>query len=56
MRDVYDNGWSGLATREDMSAAIAVLMDRDWRREEQEPTAGRTRTVYVVNPAVEVKR
>lgn len=51
-RDVYDKGWSGLATQEDVAAAVAVLMDRDWLREEQEATTGRTRTVYVVNPAV----
>jgi len=54
--DIYDKGWSGLATKEDAKKAIDVLIDRDWLREEQEPTAGRTRTVYVVNPAVEVKR
>lgn len=52
MRDIYNNGWSGLATRDDVSAAVSVLTDYDWVREVQEPTTGRTRTAYQVNPAV----
>ncbi len=52
LRDIYNNGWSGLATRDDVSAAVSVLIDYDWIREVQEPTTGRTRTAYQVNPAL----
>jgi hypothetical protein len=52
LRDVYNNGWSGLSTRDEVAAAVAVLTDHDWLRAMEEPTAGRTRTVYQINPAV----
>lgn len=50
LRDIYRQGWSGLATVESVSAAVRVLADFDWLRCEQEQTPGRTRTVYVLNP------
>jgi hypothetical protein len=52
LRDIYNNGWSGLSTREDVASAVAVLVDHDWLRAVEEPTPGRTRTIYRVNPAV----
>jgi hypothetical protein len=52
LRDIYNNGWSGLATREDVASAVAVLVDHDWLRAVEEPTPGRTRTIYRINPAV----
>ncbi len=50
LRDVYRNGWSGLATVDAASAAVRVLADFDWLRAEQVDTAGRPRTDYLVNP------
>ncbi|MFH0980921.1 MAG: DUF3987 domain-containing protein, partial [Planctomycetota bacterium] len=53
-RDVYRAGWSGLATREDVAVAVAVLMDLDWLREdrEQNPAGGRPLVRYWVNPKI----
>lgn len=51
LRDIYRQGWSGLATVEDATAAVRVLADFDWLRSEQVPTAGRTSTVYILNPS-----
>jgi putative DNA primase/helicase len=52
LRGIYNNGWSGLSTRDEVAAAVAVLTDHDWLRAVEEPTAGRTRTVYHINPAI----
>jgi hypothetical protein len=52
LRDIYNNGWSGLSTREDVAKAVEVLIDHDWLRETEELTAGRPRTTYLTNPAV----
>jgi hypothetical protein len=52
LRDIYNRGWTGLATRDDVAAAVSVLIDHDWLREFEEETPGRTRTLYRVNPAV----
>jgi hypothetical protein len=52
LRDIYNNCWSGLTTRDEVQAAVSVLTDHDWLRSEEEPTPGRTRTVYVLNPAL----
>jgi hypothetical protein len=52
LRDIYNRGWTGLATRDEVAAAVSVLIDHDWLREFEEATPGRTRTLYRVNPAV----
>jgi putative DNA primase/helicase len=52
LRDIYNNGWSGLSTRDEVAAAVRVLVDYDWLRGIEEMTAGRPRTMYRVNPAV----
>jgi hypothetical protein len=52
LKDVYRPGWTSLATRDEAAAAVAVLDDFDWVRDVREETAGRTRTVYMLNPAV----
>jgi hypothetical protein len=52
LRDVYNKGWSGLATRDDVAAAVSVLADHDWLREQQEQTSGRSRTFYELNPTL----
>ena len=53
LRDVYNNGWTGLSTREEAHAAVQVLIDHYWLTELHEPTSGRTRTLYRISPAVE---
>ena len=52
LREVYNCGWSGLSTRNEVLAAVEVLIDHYWLREVEETTPGRPRTVYLVNPAV----
>jgi Protein of unknown function (DUF3987) len=52
LREVYNRGWSGLSTRNEVLAAVEVLVDHHWLRDLEEPTPGRPRTVYQVNPAV----
>ena len=52
LRDIYNNGWSGLSTREDVAKAVEVLIDHDWLLEVEELTAGRPRTSYCVNPSL----
>ncbi|MCC7291465.1 MAG: DUF3987 domain-containing protein [Phycisphaerales bacterium] len=50
LRDVYRNGWIGLGTREAASRAVEMLVDLNWLVEVVEPTTGRSRTRYQVNP------
>jgi putative DNA primase/helicase len=52
LRDIYRHGWSGLSTRDDVLAAIRILVDYDWLREHVEPTTGRNKTVYELNPSL----
>lgn len=51
-RDVWRKGWSGLTNLDAARAAIDILCDLDWLREERIETAGRAKTVYHVNPRV----
>lgn len=52
LRDVYRNGWIGLGTRDAAARAVELLLDLDWLAQVDEPTAGRRRTRYMVNPRV----
>ncbi|MFH0979952.1 MAG: DUF3987 domain-containing protein, partial [Planctomycetota bacterium] len=54
VREVYQKGWSGLGTTEEVGAAVAVLMDLDWLKEdrEQNPAGGRPRVRYWINPKI----
>lgn len=52
LRDVYRNGWSGLATKDQALSAVGVLQDFDWLREATIETPGRFRTEYRINPAL----
>jgi hypothetical protein len=52
LRDVYNMGWSGLSTRDEVAAAVTVLVDYDWLCGFEEQTPGRTRTIFRINPAV----
>jgi putative DNA primase/helicase len=52
LRDVYRQGWSGLSTTEDAQQAADVLSDFDWLRTVEQPTAGRSRTIHVINPKI----
>ncbi len=50
IRDIYRRCWAQLATREDCTAAISVLIDYDILHEFVEPTPGRARRTLYVNP------
>jgi putative DNA primase/helicase len=52
LRDVYRPQWTGLDTRAGAQGAVDLLVDHDWLREETVRTAGRSSTVYHVNPRV----
>lgn len=57
LRDVYNNDWSCLADKESAFKAATFLVDYDWLQQELEPTRGRPKTWYVVNPRIkEVSR
>lgn len=43
-------GWAGLSDRALVSEALATLVELGWLRTEQRATAGRSGTVYMVNP------
>jgi len=49
---VWRPGWSGLSVPKMAQAAIDILVDLDWLREEALPTAGRRKTLYHLNPRV----
>jgi putative DNA primase/helicase len=50
-RDVYRKGWAGLATPDQVSAALRVLAEFEWLRERHEETGGRPSLVYRAHPA-----
>ena len=50
LRDVYNQGWSGLSDRAAVVAAVDVLCDHDWLRAERRETQGRTAVEYLINP------
>jgi putative DNA primase/helicase len=52
-RDVYRMGWAGL-DRDRTESAIDVLLSLRWLEERVEPTAGKSRTRYAVNPKIEI--
>ncbi len=52
LRDVYRHGWAGLSRREEVAAAVDLLVDFDWLMTTTEPTAGRPRTTYWINPKI----
>jgi putative DNA primase/helicase len=55
VRTVYQNGWSRLSTTELAQQGINLLVELDWLRAINDPTAtvgGRPKTVYQINPAI----
>ena len=52
LRDVYRPCWSGLATRDEAARGVEILVDLDWLCEKREKTPGRTKTTYLINPAL----
>ena len=50
-RDVYKNDWSGL-DRESVKKALTVLVEHGWLSPQVEQTAGRSKTVFRINPRV----
>lgn len=53
LRDVYRPQWSGLAERGIAQSAVDVLEDHDWIVQEVQPTPGRHKTLYHLNPRVD---
>ena len=49
-RDIYNNGWSGLSTPEDVEKAAEILEEAFWIRSEKINTGGRPRVEYRINP------
>jgi len=52
IKDVYKSHWSNLTNSHQAKAAVNILIDYDWLSVEEEQTAGRTKTTYIVNPTV----
>ena len=52
LRDVYRNGWTHLSTPEDATDAARELVDCDWIVQVTEPTTGRSRILFVINPKI----
>jgi putative DNA primase/helicase len=51
-REILRSQWSMLKDRDTVHAALQLLVDHDWLFMNKVETAGRTATVYVVNPKV----
>ena len=49
-RDVYRRQWSMLNRPEDVTNAVAILCDYGWLKAVVEPTDGRSKTAYEINP------
>jgi putative DNA primase/helicase len=53
LKDVYHAGWSKLCSREEVEAAVEMLIDLDWLRETTDKnTGGRPRSRYRINAKV----
>lgn len=50
LREVYRHGWSQLSSSSNAAAAVELLIDLDWLQAEQQPTKGRGRIRYSINP------
>jgi hypothetical protein len=50
-RDIYRNGWSGLANAAEVARALTALIEYGWLRSVTQPTDGRTKTLYYVHPS-----
>jgi hypothetical protein len=55
LRDVYRKQWSHLRNREEAAAALEVLIEHNWIKENQIVDSGRAKCVYLINPKVNVK-
>lgn len=53
---VYRKGWSGLASQEEAEAAVELLIELDWLREEKVVTGGRSTKRYWINPRLSERR
>ena len=56
IREIYRNCWSDLATKDDAEAAVELLEALDWIRAEMVATGGKPKTVYRINPRLEMER
>ncbi len=53
-RDVWRHGWTGLRDREEVGRGLAYLVDMGWLSEAKRETAGRTATIYTLNPVAKL--
>jgi len=51
-RDIQRKDWSGLTDGDQIKAGLELLVDFDWIAPQSTATAGRSRTVYRINPRV----
>ena len=56
MRDVYNRGWSRLATSQEVAMAVDLLEDLGWLHTVEERTKGRTKTSHFINPRINVEK
>ncbi|MEX0285097.1 MAG: YfjI family protein [Paracoccaceae bacterium] len=50
VRDIQKRGRTGLSTASEIKAALGVLLDADWLRENRGKSGGRPACTYMVNP------
>jgi hypothetical protein len=51
-RDIYRREWSNLSDRAQVQAGVDLLVDFDWIAAEELKTAGKSKTIYRINPKV----
>jgi hypothetical protein len=52
VRELYNKGWHGLTSREEVQEAIDLLEDLHWLRGTREKTGGRPSVKYAINPRI----
>lgn len=50
LREIHQRGWSNLTDREAVQAGLDVLEDLEWLRRAHQPTGGRPKITFRVNP------
>ena len=54
LRNVYNNGWTGLASPDETRAAVHVPCEYGWTRKATDtPSTGRPSEIYEINPAIQ---
>ncbi len=55
-REVYNNGWSGLSTPEDVEKAVEILEEAFWVKSKKTQTGGRPKFQYWINPKLKGRK